>query len=595
MADWPPLVVDQAEVVEAVGNWMATKLGAIALEPADYERYGNALAGWRLRLSVAGHVVAVDLIVDADFPFSTPEAYWNQAPPFPNIPHVEENGKICALPASISCNPLQPIGVVSTLLSHVEEVLGSGLRGENDEDFRIEFRSYWNAVATGVNVISIVDPCEPSRAVRGWWTRKSLIVAEDKVLLRRWAANNFGKSSIANSKIIRIPFIWLPTPLLPSEYPATEKGLAEIVSRGGDDAIRLYREALSQDDDISTILLGSDISTGGVCLGAVSLTRRRPRYGGRGTRVSGFRTIAPDKLVLLERGRDIVTLSAVSRADPWWVHGRDSQDDLETLLGSTVALFGCGSLGSPVARLLAQAGVGELVLVDPDHMAFANIGRHALGADSVAKPKAAALRDRLAREFPHLKIRAWNLSWQGALAKEPDLLRISDLCISTMGEWQEESALNLHLLAEEGKTPTIYAWSEPHAVGGHAVMIGQGSGCLACGLSEFGGAKFSVAAFSDSTLRREPACGAFFQPYGSSDMVRIAALCAKLAIDALQGHAGSGEHRIVASTRPDMERVGGKYTEAWIAAEAGNGAGDNQLARHWGIEANCAYCRGRGS
>lgn len=57
--------------------------------------------------------------------------------------------------------------------------------------------------------------------------------------------------------------------------------------------------------------------------------------------------------------------------------------------------MGCGSLGSPVAIALAQAGVGRLTLIDYDHLKWANIGRHPLGAASVDDEKAKAVAESL--------------------------------------------------------------------------------------------------------------------------------------------------------------------------------------------------------
>lgn len=596
MADASPPRFGRAAAAETVGDWLIGTLGAVALggpEVAGY-RSGRMTQGWRLGLRVAGRQILLDLLIDARFPMSKPEVHWVDAPPFPSIPHVEGDGRICVMPSSISANPLAPVAIVKTILAGAEDILGKGLRGENADDFRTEFRSYWDVVATGRSVTSVVDPCEPSRMVRAWIGKKSIVMAENSRALRDWLKNAHGKQHVADVSLHRVPLIWLPQPLLPSEYPACEADVARIVASAGPEAVALYEQAVSDEAETSLILFGADSGEGAICFGAVALSRRQPRFGRAERRVRGFRDRVPQKLLRLSRSQDSVVLSPVDRADPWWVHGRDTQSALETLLGASVMLIGCGSLGSPIARLLAQAGVGRLILVDPQTMNHANAGRHALGIDAVDRGKAAALRARLIREFPHLRIESHSATWQAVHAATPKLFGVCDLLVSTIGEWESECELNLLRLTSPAFPPILFSWAEPHAGGGHAVLTGKASGCLACGLTPFGGARFQAAVFDDASLRREPACGAFFQPYGAGDIAAIATLGAKLVIDSLYDRAAAGEHRAMAMRAEDLATLGGRLSDAWIEA-GGIAAGGSQIVRRWGARQDCPYCGGGGA
>lgn len=67
----------------------------------------------------------------------------------------------------------------------------------------------------------------------------------------------------------------------------------------------------------------------------------------------------------------------------------------ERLLGSTVAIVGCGATGSALASLLARAGVGKVKIIDRDYVEPSNLQRQTLfdendAADSVPKAIAAA-------------------------------------------------------------------------------------------------------------------------------------------------------------------------------------------------------------
>lgn len=75
------------------------------------------------------------------------------------------------------------------------------------------------------------------------------------------------------------------------------------------------------------------------------------------------------------------------------------EDGQRRLLGSTVALLGCGALGSVAADMLARAGVGHLIIIDRDYLELTNLQRQVLfDEQDVAEglPKAEAAKRKLA-------------------------------------------------------------------------------------------------------------------------------------------------------------------------------------------------------
>ncbi len=75
--------------------------------------------------------------------------------------------------------------------------------------------------------------------------------------------------------------------------------------------------------------------------------------------------------------------------------GEEGQDRLSS---SSVIVAGCGGLGSRVAELLVRAGVGRIVLVDPDVVEEFNLHRTAIYTESdVGRPKVEVLASRLSR------------------------------------------------------------------------------------------------------------------------------------------------------------------------------------------------------
>jgi tRNA threonylcarbamoyladenosine dehydratase len=76
-------------------------------------------------------------------------------------------------------------------------------------------------------------------------------------------------------------------------------------------------------------------------------------------------------------------------------------DGAARIRGAHVAVIGIGGVGSWAAEALARSGVGEITLIDLDHVAESNINRqiHAVN-DTVGRAKVQAMRDRIAQIHP---------------------------------------------------------------------------------------------------------------------------------------------------------------------------------------------------
>jgi molybdopterin/thiamine biosynthesis adenylyltransferase len=75
--------------------------------------------------------------------------------------------------------------------------------------------------------------------------------------------------------------------------------------------------------------------------------------------------------------------------------------DADRLASSSAVVAGVGALGNELAKNLALAGVGRLVLCDPDTVAVTNLSRTVLfGPDDIGRPKPLAAAAALARLTP---------------------------------------------------------------------------------------------------------------------------------------------------------------------------------------------------
>lgn len=110
-------------------------------------------------------------------------------------------------------------------------------------------------------------------------------------------------------------------------------------------------------------------------------------------------------MLLLEHGNCLIPASAYDPADRYSRHalfyelsGADSEQVQHRLGRVRVILLGCGGIGGLIAAALATAGIGELVLVDGDHVELSNLTRQFLFTEAdIGLPKAEVLARELRR------------------------------------------------------------------------------------------------------------------------------------------------------------------------------------------------------
>ena len=91
----------------------------------------------------------------------------------------------------------------------------------------------------------------------------------------------------------------------------------------------------------------------------------------------------------------------------------------QKLKAASALIVGAGGLGSPAALYLAAAGVGTLILVDPDEDDRSNLQRPILYDEAdIGRPKAEAAADRLAGLNPHIFVAGYNGAFDETTADE---------------------------------------------------------------------------------------------------------------------------------------------------------------------------------
>jgi molybdopterin/thiamine biosynthesis adenylyltransferase len=591
------------EGISVTDSFLVDECGALRLPDSEARSFkGRHFAtGWQLMIETALTRRRLDIYVDQEFPFSQPYFVLVDRPLFPTWPHVEEDGVLCLSGRNVAVDPRLPDKAVGDLLRDAVHLVLECESAANQNDFRSEFNSYWGRSLTteAETVVSLLEPRGPSRLVPIWRGKVQSVVGEIVITggenpVLRWLRNLYGNERQFNRTDLAC-FLWMDRALLPGEYPKTAVDLYRLAEAtpGGQDLLeRFATEAASP----FYFVLGAECGNG-PCLAAVrtykpvSLDIRgkaldRSNDGFRHGKMPGH--LQAQRLFSPGAG---ATRLAVERGDAAWIHGR-GQDPRQKELSSKMAIiFGCGSVGAPVAHQLAMAGVRHVVLVDPEKLSWANVGRHPLGADFVRKSKAVSLAELWRKSYPHAEFKGLELSLHSFVREQPELLKKADIIICATVDWKSEQELNFRQVAREIAVPILYSWTEPNACAGHAVAIFPGGACLQCGFSTKGDCKLEVTEWVEGQKQRqEPACGAIFQPYGPVELLGTISVTASLALDVLLGKTKCSAHRIWAGPESLLLEAGGAWSESWVDGRTERRRGGFQEDRGWEKDVSCHAC-----
>lgn len=568
--------------VEARWEELGWRAHDLSRKELSVYRGRGAVKGWRFGADFTGGQRRLDVIVTAGFPSTPARIAIVDRPSFLTWPHVEKDGVLCLFPDTATMSVDEPYDGVAALLDAALTMVEDAIAGRLDEDFRSEFLTYWHHSerGTGRTVLSLLEPAGPSRRVRIWEGTGQTVVAENDEQLATWLRNASPK--LAASKIVARAgaFVWLDRVPLPTEYPSCARDVYAMAADAGATELldELAREALQR----TFVVFGASAADGPAL--ATAVVNRPAVVRGRDPLAAGFRPSAVPEHVVRTRlfGGSPCDHNSVERADPGWIHGRDRDVRVPTLRRATVAMLGCGSVGSPVAHALARAGVGKLLLIDKQKLKGANVGRHTLGVRSIEDPKASALARQIRTLLPHVEAVPYVTDVPDLLLREDDPLASVDLIVSAMGDWPAESLLDAWHAVQGRHVPIVYGWTEPFAAAGHAIAISAPGDGLRAGLDAYGSPHLVAARWAEDPRRHEPACSAAFDPYGPVELGFVTSMIAQAALDALLGEIRSGTHRIWLARRAAVEAAGGTWSDELRAVAPNSLEGATIVERRWG-------------
>jgi hypothetical protein len=508
-------------------------------------------AGWSLQVPEgqfeSTRVDRLMVLIDGEFPNSEPRIV-APALKLGDWPHVEAGGVLCLRPTTWEASAGDRVVVA---LKYAAEVLNLD-EAERNREFAREFVAYWDQRASPASearlFVTLMPPEPPSREIvfaRASRTNR-IVLADDPSLLARWLGNS--AEAQTPSMFRRTRLVWLSEPWLPKQFP---ERFADVAKAAGTGLLNSYLET----DVPLPVLFGAATETGKVFVGVYVPAVPRKQFK------NGFRAsskISGATLAIFSSGH-AVHRTRVERGDPAWVHGREHNPQLKKLRQKSVAIVGCGALGGAIARLLVQAGVPKLRLVDGDTLSTANTSRHVLGSGAVGDNKARALGEFLQREFPHISpVESFPVRFQRLDKAQREQLEGSDLVLSAGVDWATDVALDRWRRGLERPPVHLCTWSEEFAHVGHALAL-FGDDSLIPGFSTDGVPHIRLTDWPEGVKTQivEAGCGNLFQPHGAVDLTQCVALAAQLALDVLTQDVTESCRRTWLGDRRQVEGLGG--------------------------------------
>lgn len=215
----------------------------------------------------------------------------------------------------------------------------------------------------------------------------------------------------------------------------------------------------------------------------------------------------------------------------------------------TVALIGLGALGSKVAELLGQAGVGRFRLCDYDRMSIGNVARHVGGLQDFGARKVDVVARRLFEINAYVDVqRPLFDSATSSVERLVEFQNGADVVVSTIADEGMESSINQ--VAVSHQVTMVYGRAmRSGSMGRVFVVRPRKDACKTC-LSHYAIDRaagvpsdwIAVAERDEDVLLHE--CGRPVIPGSAVDLSFTASLIARKTLELLQGQTLASNHLV---------------------------------------------------
>ena len=468
------------------------------------------------------------------------------------LPHLDANNNFCySAPETLILDSSRPGEAVLLCREIFLAELERSVSGRHVEEVLEEFPRYWQ----GHNVASDID-----------------VGFGGSAKLYRWSTDEYGVMVLTNSNALvefyrtrhpsdqgfnehnfpaQILTYTDPSPFLSFRYDFQRlSSYLDWLKGFGDDFDDKVLEKMTSEVGVpSAVFLNGPIGMYGIWPKSLPF---KPKKGGE------FRKPFAQKMVYHRFSSKIEVLRyRVRNIGDDYVYGR-SLVKRATLENKRICILGCGTIGSHLAKFVAQSGAGsggsaELKLIDNQIHEPGNIGRHLLGHTALGHNKATAVARYLKETYPCKNIH----SVDGNAIDQLASLAGYDLIIDATGDSTFSNGLNQFSKNQAQYPPILFVWLEGLGAAAQAFMIrDEDSACYRClapvvgerpryhPLKNYGENVFEAASCSDGP----------YIPYSVAASATAAGLALEMMLDWAGGAPGKSLRTRLVDANPEVTR-----------------------------------------
>ena len=483
---------------------------------------------WKIKITRDLRVITLVLAIPNTFPDTFPKIYLSKKDfqeIYP-IPHLDQNGLICTRDPEVAIlSDTIPGEATKALIEIAVKIVESGVAKENEADYIEEFLAYWNEKVANINIfLSIFAPKDEVCYLQIFKLSKKIfgyncIITDSKVHLEEWL-KPFGVTT-TDDKAIKA--LYLPIKRFSPYALNTNNDLLKIIDdKNVKDSVKNYFDQ----DRLHYILIASFFLKGETILFGWK------HKGWKNITIKGFRkNHIPLDIRLGHPKEEPVTKISLMRLDKERIFVRGGM--MSTLIKKdvSIAVLGCGSLGSFLTMSLARCGISKLLLVDKECLSPENTPRHLCGLleASCNMQKVEAVKKRVIEHFPDTECNIFYADILELLEKDEKVLNNYNMVIVALGSRAVERRINYLLKKGLINSPVLFLWLEPLGVGGHILYIDpKNGGCYDCSFNEEGNFIYSISNTSESFQKRESGCQSTFLPYLSLTVEQFSLVASRI-------------------------------------------------------------------
>ncbi len=471
----------------------------------------------------ASHAV---LYLPPEFPDDRPLVYLPAAAmPKHVVPHINREGQVCTLPIGTVVNPFRPADQVTAVLQNARQVIERQYTPEEElAEIEQELTAYWGG---GEPILLLKDDAiETHRIVSVQFSEVMTTTTKKRIhLVTRMPEKIAGDSQVGLALEVQreklIDFL-------------NDPGKTVCDSASWKESCALLAQLLSKRNNAQKamtvfVFARCDTRQGPVWLGGCFLdpfiVRRSSDHNETG--LAGL----PLRSRFCRCAIDSLRTERLLRR----VEGQSAN---AYLMEKSVAVVGCGSIGSFMADMLSRSGIRRMLVLDRETLESANLPRHLLDVGGLYLPKADQLRVWLGRRFPEGEF----VAHIGDARKPEGIKRIADFgsALNVVATGDTNTDMTISELCRLGRIGACcFVWVEAGLQAGHVVY--QPGGCSNTlvdlhGPEGDGRFLYRHRLLMDPAQGRcqEPACQFTFTPYSATDAVLFATAATRKVIEWLK-------------------------------------------------------------